>query len=120
MYQLKSDCLILQTSLLQCLLTELPIESGHCEIRGKISYACQDAYIFPGTIRQNILLGKEFVKGKYHRVLEICALEDDLAQFSSGDNVGKFLFLHFISIFIYFTHNESLNAIFNLFIYTWT
>ncbi|OXA62200.1 Multidrug resistance-associated protein 4 [Folsomia candida] len=75
-----------KTSLLQCLLTELPIESGHCEIRGKISYACQDAYIFPGTIRQNILLGKEFVKGKYHRVLEICALEDDLAQFSSGDN----------------------------------
>ncbi len=71
--------------MLQCLLSELPIDSGRCDITGKLSYASQESWIFPGTIRQNVMLGKEFIKGKYHRVLEVCALKDDLKQFSNGD-----------------------------------
>lgn len=76
---------VTQTSLLQVLLGELPVEAGRCEIQGALSYASQEAWIFPGTIRQQILLGKEFVREKYDRVLYVCALEDDIKSFKNGD-----------------------------------
>ena len=57
------------------LLGELPIYSGERKVSGRIGYACQQPWIFSGTVKENILFGKEFVKERYLKVLEACALQ---------------------------------------------
>lgn len=46
-----------KSSLLQALLKELPILTGNISIYGRLSYSTQSAWIFNGTIKQNILFG---------------------------------------------------------------
>ena len=43
-------------------------------VKGKISYASQDPWIFSGTVRDNILFGQPFQPAWYHCVVEACAL----------------------------------------------
>ena len=39
-----------------------------------IAYVPQEAWIFGGTIRENILMGRKFVQEKYKEVIEVCSL----------------------------------------------
>ena len=71
---LSSSCLI-QSSLLCSILGELPVEKGLLKVNGKLTYASQQPWVFPGTIRSNILFGKEINPQKYERVLKACALK---------------------------------------------
>lgn len=62
-----------KTSLLQVILKELPVKEGILKVNGKISYACQEPWIFPSTIKQNILFINPMVKEKYdlwHKLLQ--------------------------------------------------
>jgi len=54
-------------------------------IGGSVAYVSQESYCFNGTIRQNILFGKPFDEKLYRRILYVCALEDDIKQFTDGD-----------------------------------
>nr|CAD7576118.1 unnamed protein product [Timema californicum] len=74
-----------KTSLLQAILGELPKASGSCVVNGKISYACQEPWVFGSTIRQNIVFGSTFNKTRYDEVLRVCALLPDLEQFPQRD-----------------------------------
>nr|CAD7447895.1 unnamed protein product [Timema bartmani] len=74
-----------KTSLLQAILGELPKASGSCVVNGKISYACQEPWVFGSTIRQNIVFGSTFNKTRYEEVLRVCALLPDLEQFPQRD-----------------------------------
>ncbi|XP_017773823.1 PREDICTED: multidrug resistance-associated protein 4 isoform X1 [Nicrophorus vespilloides] len=74
-----------KSSLLQLILHELPALEGIIEVRGKISYAAQEPWLFTGTIRQNILFGNSYYKDKYNKVIDVCALRRDLALFAHGD-----------------------------------
>nr|WBG67118.1 ABCC3 protein [Mythimna separata] len=74
-----------KSSILQLLLKELPSATGTVSIYGKISYACQEAWLFPSTVRENILFGLPFEPGKYKKVCKVCALEKDFKQFPFGD-----------------------------------
>lgn len=74
-----------KSSLLQALLRELPIESGTLDISGSISYACQEPWVFAGSVRQNILFGEEFSRFRYDSVVKACALEKDFEQFEYED-----------------------------------
>lgn len=67
------------------MLHELPLESGSISINGSISYASQDAWIFAGTVRQNILFGEEYNKNRYETVVKTCALVKDFNQLEMGD-----------------------------------
>lgn len=51
----------------------------------RIAYASQDALIIAGTIRENIVFGLPFDEDRYHRVLDACALVQDMKQLKSGD-----------------------------------
>lgn len=51
-----------KSSFLQLLLRELPISSGKLNVTGKISYACQEPWLFVSSVKDNILFGKEFDK----------------------------------------------------------
>ena len=46
-----------KSSLLLSLISELPGVSGEISLNGSSSYAAQQPWIFPGTYRDNILLG---------------------------------------------------------------
>ncbi|CAH1104964.1 unnamed protein product [Psylliodes chrysocephalus] len=74
-----------KSSLLQTILGELDIVHGEMAIRGQVSYASQEPWVFGGTIRQNILFGEEYNKKRYQEVIQACALETDFKQFEHGD-----------------------------------
>ncbi|XP_023241147.1 multidrug resistance-associated protein 4-like isoform X2 [Centruroides sculpturatus] len=66
-------------------LGEIPITSGEVSVKGKISYASQEAWVFNATIRENILFGEEYQEDKYRKILHITALEKDISLFPKGD-----------------------------------
>ena len=45
----------------------------------------QIAWIFTGTIRENILFGQPYDEPKYTRIIEACALTEDIQQFPDCD-----------------------------------
>nr|CAD7260956.1 unnamed protein product [Timema shepardi] len=73
------------TSLLQVLLGDLPLSKGTCFLKGKLSYACQDSWVFGSTIRQNIVFGSPFDQKRYDEVVAVCALLPDIEQFPQRD-----------------------------------
>ncbi|KAI3366042.1 hypothetical protein L3Q82_009871, partial [Scortum barcoo] len=64
-----------KSSLLSSVLGELPSEKGVLKVKGQLTYAAQQPWVFPGTIRSNILFGKELNHQKYERVIRACALK---------------------------------------------
>ncbi|XP_037922789.1 multidrug resistance-associated protein 4-like [Hermetia illucens] len=74
-----------KSSLLQVILEELPLKTGSVNCPGKISYACQEPWVFSATVRQNILFGLEMDRVRYDSVVKACALLKDFEQFSDGD-----------------------------------
>ncbi|CAL8111765.1 unnamed protein product [Orchesella dallaii] len=74
-----------KSSFLNAILTELPITTGNCQVQGQLSYASQEAWIFPSSIRQNILCGLQMDSERYWKITKLCCLSDDLKQFPDGD-----------------------------------
>ncbi|KAL0895472.1 hypothetical protein ABMA27_011590 [Loxostege sticticalis] len=74
-----------KSTLLHMILTELPCARGRMEVKGTISYASQDPWLFVGSVRQNILFGRPFKKSRYMEVCKVCALERDISLFPHGD-----------------------------------
>ncbi|CAN9498133.1 unnamed protein product [Ophioblennius macclurei] len=74
-----------KSSLLSSVLGELPADKGMLKVRGQLTYAAQQPWVFPGTIRNNILFGKEMNQQKYERVLRACALKRDMELLPDGD-----------------------------------
>ncbi|KAK1876491.1 Multidrug resistance-associated protein 4, partial [Dissostichus eleginoides] len=74
-----------KSSLLSTILGELPNEKGTLKVKGQLTYAAQQPWVFPGTIRSNILFGKELEPQKYERVLRACALKRDMELLPDGD-----------------------------------
>uniref|UniRef100_A0A8B9JMS0 Cystic fibrosis transmembrane conductance regulator n=1 Tax=Astyanax mexicanus TaxID=7994 RepID=A0A8B9JMS0_ASTMX len=64
-----------KSSLLSTILGELPQDKGVVKVRGDLTYASQQPCVFPGTIRSNILFGKELQPQRYEKVLRACALK---------------------------------------------
>jgi ABC-type multidrug transport system fused ATPase/permease subunit len=74
-----------KSSVLQMLLGELPIYSGDALINGEISYGSQEAWLFSGTVRNNILFGLPYDKLRYQDTVKHCALLTDFQQLPHGD-----------------------------------
>lgn len=51
----------------------------------RIGYSAQDAFILPGTLRENILFGREYEEEFYQQTIKACALEVDFSNMQSGD-----------------------------------
>ena len=69
-------CMQIQSTLLQCLLRELDVETGTISINGSISYAHQTPWILPDTLRENILVGQAYDEQWYQVVMRACALHE--------------------------------------------
>lgn len=74
-----------KTSVLMTILGELSITSGSMIKTGIVSYASQEAWIVPGSIRDNITFGSKMNPRKYERVVQVCALERDFTLLKHGD-----------------------------------
>ncbi|CAG9768692.1 unnamed protein product [Ceutorhynchus assimilis] len=74
-----------KTTLLHGILGELRPISGTINVKGSISYASQEPWLFVGSVRQNITFGQKFDARKYHEVIRVCQLQRDFNLFSCGD-----------------------------------
>ncbi|TVU03897.1 hypothetical protein EJB05_50545 [Eragrostis curvula] len=74
-----------KSSLLSCILGEMPKLDGTVRVSGTKAYVPQTAWILSGNIRDNILFGNTYDKEKYEKVIQACALTKDLELFANGD-----------------------------------
>ncbi|XP_024167129.1 putative ABC transporter C family member 15 [Rosa chinensis] len=75
-----------KSSLLCGILGEIPKISGQAtKCYGKKSYVAQSPWIQTGTVRDNILFGKEVNEGFYKNIVECCAMNKDFKMWSNGD-----------------------------------
>lgn len=75
-----------KSALLQAIVRELPLTSGHIFQEYKsLAYAPQDAWIMDGTVKENILMGLDWNEVWYNQVVDACALALDFRQLSHGD-----------------------------------
>ncbi len=75
-----------KSALLQALVGELPLSSGILTRCCKtLSYAAQDPWIMDGTVRENVLIGQDWDKEWYEKVINACGLDVDYKQLRQGD-----------------------------------
>ncbi|GFZ05328.1 multidrug resistance-associated protein 3 [Actinidia rufa] len=74
-----------KSSLLSCILGEMPKISGTIRLCGTKAYVAQSPWIQSGKIEDNILFGREMDREKYDEALEACSLKKDLEILSFGD-----------------------------------
>ncbi|CAG9831238.1 unnamed protein product [Diabrotica balteata] len=74
-----------KTSFLQMLLKELTPYSGRVDVVGTISYTSQKPWLFPSTVKSNILFGQPYNRHKYREIVRICALDVDFQKLPYGD-----------------------------------
>ena len=74
-----------KSTLLSAIAGEVILSSGKIFYSGSIGYVSQRAWVFSGTIRDNILFGKTYEENKFAKVVDVCALQKDISRFPRGD-----------------------------------
>ncbi|KYN17132.1 hypothetical protein ALC57_10587, partial [Trachymyrmex cornetzi] len=74
-----------KSSLMNVILKELRLHKGFIQINGKIAYASQEPWLFAGSVRQNILFGRNMEQIRYNHVIEVCQLKRDFSLLPYGD-----------------------------------
>jgi ATP-binding cassette subfamily C (CFTR/MRP) protein 4 len=57
------------------LLNEIDSLKGKAELNGSMFYVSQEPWLFPSTIKQNILFGKPYDSVKFQQVIKLACLE---------------------------------------------
>ena len=74
-----------KSTLLSAIAGEISEVSGSIIFQGSFVYVPQTPWIFSGTIRENILFGQPHDETNYTRVIEACALKEDIQRFPDCD-----------------------------------
>lgn len=74
-----------KSSLLSAILGEMRLIKGEISQHGSVAYVPQAPWIQSGTVRDNILFGKEYDRDRYTEVLAACALDTDICYMRGGD-----------------------------------
>ena len=89
----------LQSSLLMTMMGELRIIEGNVTIKGSIGYVPQQAWVFSGSVKQNIVFGQAFEEDRYVKVMRACCLEQVRICFSFYQDFN--LSFSFFQVFAY-------------------
>ncbi|KAK2142908.1 hypothetical protein LSH36_899g00029 [Paralvinella palmiformis] len=73
-----------KSSLLELLLGEIGLTTGGVAIRGRLAYTPQQPWLFPDTIKENIVFGGEFNRRLFEKVINMTALDRDISIFPHG------------------------------------
>uniref|UniRef100_A0A671THT9 ATP binding cassette subfamily C member 12 n=1 Tax=Sparus aurata TaxID=8175 RepID=A0A671THT9_SPAAU len=71
-----------KTSLISSILEQMHLLQGSLTAGGTFAYVSQQAWIFHGTVQENILMGEPFNQAK---VVDVCSLRPDLEILPYGD-----------------------------------
>jgi len=63
----------------------LPKTEAEKNMDGFVSYCNQSPWVINDTLKGNILFGRPFDEERYQRILNVCALLDDIAVLPAGD-----------------------------------
>ncbi|CAG9537242.1 unnamed protein product [Cercopithifilaria johnstoni] len=74
-----------KSSLLSAILGEMEKIKGYIGVSGQMGTVSQQPWIQNSTLRNNIIFGKQFDREFYDKIMEACALIDDLAILPNGD-----------------------------------
>ncbi|XP_058802493.1 ATP-binding cassette sub-family C member 4-like isoform X2 [Phymastichus coffea] len=74
-----------KSSFLKLILGEFRPSTGQTFTKGTVSYASQEAWLFNGSVRNNILFGQPYDEVKYAKVTRACCLLQDFEQLQYGD-----------------------------------
>ena len=74
-----------KSTFVQSILGETFKTKGTIKSKKSIAYVPQQAWIQNETVRENIIFKKPLDRLKYNKVIQACALKDDLTQLSAGD-----------------------------------
>ena len=74
-----------KSTLLSAIAGEMPDVRGTIGRKGTFVYVPQIAWVFSGTLRENILFGESYDEPRYTRIIEACALTEDFQRFPNGD-----------------------------------
>ncbi|XP_062927402.1 canalicular multispecific organic anion transporter 1 isoform X1 [Mobula hypostoma] len=74
-----------KSSLMSAILGEMENVRGFINTKGTCAYVPQQAWIQNNTLQKNILFGLELNEARYQKILEACALLQDLELLPAGD-----------------------------------
>uniref|UniRef100_A0A3B5AC39 ATP-binding cassette sub-family C member 5 n=1 Tax=Stegastes partitus TaxID=144197 RepID=A0A3B5AC39_9TELE len=74
-----------KSSLISSILEQMHLLQGSVAADGTFAYVSQQAWIFHGTVQENILMGEPLDQAKYDRVVDVCSLRADLKILPYGD-----------------------------------
>lgn len=58
---------------------QMHVVSGDVRVKGSIALVTQDAWVWPTTLRENVLMGLPYDEMKYEAIMSACGLNKDLA-----------------------------------------
>uniref|UniRef100_A0A8C0N875 ATP binding cassette subfamily C member 12 n=1 Tax=Canis lupus familiaris TaxID=9615 RepID=A0A8C0N875_CANLF len=74
-----------KSSLIAALLGQMRLQQGIVAVNGTVAYVSQQAWIFHGNVRENILFGEKYDHQRYQHTIQVCALQGDLNSLPYGD-----------------------------------
>ncbi|XP_044901994.1 ATP-binding cassette sub-family C member 12 isoform X7 [Felis catus] len=74
-----------KSSLIAALLGQMQLQQGIVALNGTVAYVSQQAWIFHGNVRENILFGEKYDHQRYQHTVRVCALQKDLSNLPYGD-----------------------------------
>ncbi|EHK26736.1 uncharacterized protein TRIVIDRAFT_34120 [Trichoderma virens Gv29-8] len=82
-----------KSTFLRSILGDMTKTSGSCNVHGSVSYSAQDAWVFSGTLQENIVFAAPFDAARYHTIMSACDLYQDFPRDStsigeSGNNLS--------------------------------
>nr|XP_056718351.1 ATP-binding cassette sub-family C member 12-like [Euleptes europaea] len=74
-----------KSSIIAAILGQMHLHRGRVAVDGTLAYVSQQAWIFHGSVRDNILFGEPFEEQRYNYAISVCSLISDLTILPYGD-----------------------------------
>ncbi|EHB16370.1 Multidrug resistance-associated protein 9 [Heterocephalus glaber] len=74
-----------KSSLIAALLGQMQLQKGIVAVNGTLAYVSQQAWIFHGNVRENILFGEKYNHQRYQHTVRVCGLQKGLSSLPYGD-----------------------------------